>query len=320
MKRLSLLLLSLLCACTSQRRPEYDEPDYRVEPAPEREAPARDAVQHLLEDARRRAQARDYDEARVTLHQIFRRDRWHPEANRLYQDVELKRGQAKALYQEYLDLYTIHPRGDALWFHLRPLLLARGVGAWAAESEPVQSEAELKRIEEALFVKSWADRAQSLEELRALLAMKLTARQKLSLVERWFQGVDTAPELQSHWTLALEENPSSGDTAALLALTLLRLTPPRANEALKLAREAWIVELPGILLPLALGHAALALYESQSGQTLDSTRSRLGYAQTAWHFLKQAQASGLEQANLGLTRLQTARDAKNGAFEDLTRD
>lgn len=320
MKRLSLLLLGLLCACTSQRRPDHEEPDFEVQPAPDRPAPALDSVQNLLSEARRQAQVADYDEARVTLHQIFRRDRWHPEANRLYQDVELKRGQAAALYQEYLDLYTRAPRGDALWFHLRPLLIKRGFGPWAARAEPAQSKAEHDRIEAALFLQRPADLEEDIRALKALLSMKLTARQKLRLVERWLGGGNDGAELQDHWAQALEEDPGNGDLAALLSLTLNRASPPRAGEALKVAREAWILELPGILLPLAMGQAALRLFEAEAGQTADGARSRTGYALAAWHFFKLAQASGLEAADQGLARLAAERDAKNAAFEDLTRD
>ncbi|KAA0214618.1 hypothetical protein EDM80_06525 [bacterium] len=320
MKRLSLLLLGLLCACTSQRRPEHDEPNFEVQPAPERPAPASDRVHDLLTEARRQAEGADYDEARITLHQIFRRDRWHPEANRLYQDVELKRGQDAALYREYLDLYTRAPRGDALWFHLRPLLIKRGFGPWPAQAEPAQSKAEYDRIEAALFLQRPADLEEDIRALKALLSMRLTAQQKLRLVERWFGGGNDGAALQDHWAQALEEDPGNGDLAALLSLTLHRASPPQAGEALKVAREAWILELPGILLPLALGQAALKLYEAEPGHTVDSARSRAGYALTAWHFLKLAQASGLEAAVQGLARLAAERDAKNAAFEDLTRD
>lgn len=108
MKRfLPLALTCLLAACSSQHRvdpePEFSNPD--VAPDENPDEPRLGEIESLISQAKLEIKRRDYDEARVKLHQVFRRDRWHPEANTIYQDLQVSRGKGDALYQEYLDLY-----------------------------------------------------------------------------------------------------------------------------------------------------------------------------------------------------------------------
>ena len=94
MKRfLALALTCLLAACGTQQRPA-DEPDFSTDPNTPVESPEPrlGEIESLISQAKLEIKRRDYDEARVKLHQVFRRDRWNPEANTIYQDLQISRG------------------------------------------------------------------------------------------------------------------------------------------------------------------------------------------------------------------------------------
>ncbi|MEE9312872.1 MAG: hypothetical protein V3V10_10740, partial [Planctomycetota bacterium] len=70
----------------------------------------------------------DFSEAHINYQRAFRRDRWHPDANEGYQDMMLERGLFDDLWREYLDVWQKYPtRGDAVWFHVRPMLHQNGI-------------------------------------------------------------------------------------------------------------------------------------------------------------------------------------------------
>lgn len=271
MKRLlALALTCLLAACTSQHRvdpePDFTNPDPAPDVTPEQ--PRQGEIESLISQARLEIKRRDYDEARVKLHQVFRRDRWHPEANTIYQDLQISRGKGDALYQEYLDLYEANKqRGDALWFHLRPLLIKRGIKACEVEKEPEQSEEVTARINAVL---SEADPvieagpgqrtvptlAEARGSLKTLLDKEvLTHRQHLFLALAWFaHGSEKVGDLELHkyYESRVEENPVSGDMLAVLATVTARMSA-RIDQlmfAIDLLHRGWILELPGIQLPM----------------------------------------------------------------------
>ena len=126
-----LLLTCVLAACSSRRR-HVDDDSYVREPGTDRVepadpwTPASTSADDFVAQARGGIKSRRYDDARVTLHQAFRRDRWHPAANTVYQDLMIERGKFAVVWREYTDLYMANkPRGDALWFHLRPMLVKK---------------------------------------------------------------------------------------------------------------------------------------------------------------------------------------------------
>ena len=249
MKRfLALALTCLLAACGTQQRPA-DEPDFSTDPNTPVESPEPrlGEIESLISQAKLEIKRRDYDEARVKLHQVFRRDRWNPEANTIYQDLQISRGMGDALYQEYLDLYEANKaRGDALWFHLRPLLIKRGIKACEVEVHPVLTEEQQARIREleALPPPEGSEEVRIKEELARLDEMLALDPMRADLIRR---RAYLSPEstLKKYREMS-EDDPGSGDALWRYAMAVLDANghePERT--ALDILRRGWILDLPG---------------------------------------------------------------------------
>lgn len=308
MKRfLALALTCLLAACGTQQRPA-DEPDFSTDPNTPVESPEPrlGEIESLISQAKLEIKRRDFDEARVKLHQVFRRDRWNPEANTIYQDLQISRGMGDALYQEYLDLYEANKaRGDALWFHLRPLLIKRGIKACE-----VEKHAELT-----------AEQRAKIAELEALPAAEGTEAQRKEtelhridqilaldpMNDEWVYRrayIDPEPTRNRYKEIS-EENPGSGDALYLYATTLYE-----ANDAIEVLRRGWILDLPGANLRLGLAKAVFPAIDSRP-VTVDGFRMRRGRFEVAFHFYQifDLTVPGGNHAEL------TARSAKEAGIE-----
>lgn len=255
--RYLLPLCLLLAACSSQGRPtdeESPEPDFTVRgDQPEPEAPA----ERFVREARREDQQGRPDRARVAYQNAFRRDRWLPAANLEYQDLMLRNGLFDVLWQEYLDLWQQHPgRGDAFWFHLRPFVLRDpALGVQAADEAPMPDAAA------ALLARANQEKPDDREQARATVeeALKLCDHRELHLarIELWPQSEITA--LQQLYAARADDAPESGDAVALHARALARTSRP---QAVRLLRDALVLELPGFWLRHELGVQCLALGEN----------------------------------------------------------
>ncbi|CAG0951295.1 hypothetical protein PLCT2_00209 [Planctomycetaceae bacterium] len=270
MRRLLAVVLALfVAACGSQQRPA-DEPDFTEEPYTPTESsePRLGEIESLISQAKLEIKRRDYDEARVKLHQVFRRDRWNPEANTIYQDLQISSGKGDALYQEYLDLYEANKtRGDALWFHLRPLLIKRGIKACEVETykefdEPRQRE--LKIIIESDIKRPETSTAIMIRDLKDAVLDLL----KVATPPIHFPLIDAVPvkfrnELLTIYEEFASEKPQSGDAVFLLALVLTTAKPGDQGEleALNLLRQSWILDLPGVYLRSGFADIACARWE-----------------------------------------------------------
>lgn len=263
MKRLLAVILALsVAACGSQQRPD-DGPDFSPEPysPDETPEPRLGEIESLISQAKLEIKRRDYDEARVKLHQVFRRDRWHPEANTLYQDLQISRGKGDALYQEYLDLYEANKqRGDALWFHLRPLLIKRGIKACEVEKHPdaVDIRDDLEAVQSA--IRNWKKGTVTHAEIELLLRVKPGDPQVHMLRIQEFVKAGRQKEAVALYKTYSEENPQSGDALYLYALTVFHheIGPVGEMKALNLLRSGWILELPGAHLPVGIARVAYA--------------------------------------------------------------
>ncbi len=321
MKRLLVLASTcLLAACSSQHRvdpePDFANPDPAPDESPE---PRLGEIESLISQAKLEIKRRDYDEARVKLHQVFRRDRWHPEANTLYQDLQISRGMGDALYQEYLDLYEANKqRGDALWFHLRPLLIKRGIKACEVEEHEETTEEDRKKASEIANQYDVPD---------------LTMVDQILELDPWeFGFVHERAKLKPKETMdryreALDENPSSGDALCLYAMAVWgadRSKQPRVA-AEDLMRKGWILDLPGILLRSGLAaiyeNAVIDAFEqTKESATQDVVRSRLGWELLLFHFSKLVLATNPNDASeqARLRRLQSHLEGVDYKLEDLS--
>ena len=189
-------LLLLLAACGQQRRAYYGPQPEEPESGPEAGGRADEwTVEDLMEEAAREERSGRADEARIDYHLAFRHDRWHPGANDAYQDMMLRHKLRRTVWQEYLDLWQKHPsRGDALYYHLRPLLRQR-----AGRAIPL-------------------DRLENIEKLR-------------QRVDEWPE--DETDELVRFFDELAEENSASGDRLSLLARAMHRKDPDRAVRLLR---------------------------------------------------------------------------------------
>jgi hypothetical protein len=249
MKRLiALALTCLLAACSSQHRVD-PEPDFtNPDPAPdESHEPRLGEIESLISQAKLEIRRRDFDEARVKLHQVFRRDRWNPEANTLYQDLRIQLKQGDALYQEYLDLYEANKtRGDAFWFHLRPLLIKRGIKACEVEKHPEPTEEQRERIKEleGLPPPEGTEEARIRVALARLDEMLALDPMRADLIRR---RAYLAPEstLKKYREMS-EDDPGSGDALWRYAMVVLDTNGDEPERtALDILRRGWILDLPG---------------------------------------------------------------------------
>lgn len=278
MKRLLFLtLLLVLGGCHSQSRVVHHDPHLGAGPDSPREprehwtANPRTADEFTAK-ARREIRAGRLDDARVTLHQAFSRDRWHPGANTLYQDAMLERGGFDIVWREYTDLYHAWPlRGDALWFHLRPLLLKDT--RLTPEAGRVLTDEQRLSLETAMGeARTFMDNGQTAQARKAVLAALDIDPGHIG-AHRLAQDLwprDELPGLIAHYDEIADENPASGDRLYLAARARARLDMPAAIEML---RGGLILGLPGLWL--AAGMAELAQERAQDER--ESRRSRDGF-------------------------------------------
>jgi hypothetical protein len=290
MRYLPIFLLLLLAACGGQGRDSDDDDDPWEDYDPEVRtstydeayvSPTRMNADQLVERAKKaEADGRD-DQARVDYHAAFRRDRWHPAANAGYQDLMLRNGLFETVWQEYLDLWQREPeRGDAFWFHLRPMLQDREDGIVLDKARKL-SEEELTQVNDLTAQSKEAadaqDRTRALEAIEAAIAVADYAvlhRVRIELL----QTGDYASLLQEYADYA-DENPASGDRLSLHALVLSYRDPMKA---LGMLREGWILELPGYWLHFGIAEICVGLGDNETEQ-----RSKLGWYAVARAFLQE---------------------------------
>lgn len=319
MKMLLAVLALSLAACASQRR-EIDTPDFTVEPrAKPTPAPQEREVDSLVSQARLDLKRRDYDEARVKLFQVFRRDRFHVAANTLYQDLQISRRKGDALYQEYLDLFERNrANAAALWFHLRPLLIARPMAPWPSEPhrEIDESTAKSDAVKGALERLKSGD-ATSADAETLLVAWPDAPHLHMFRIDMMLAEGKRAQALTLYANMA-DENPQSGDSASYLA-TVLAADSADFAAAIEVLRKAWILELPGIHLPLTWGKLALAAAQARPSdvENLDeSARQSLCWLNLALNFF--ALAAGHPLGKQGLQDARAFAQSRAAATEELT--
>ncbi|MCC6464469.1 MAG: hypothetical protein IT463_03905 [Planctomycetes bacterium] len=304
--RYLLPLCLLLAACSTQGRPVDEtesEPDFTATDArPEPEAPA----ERFLKEARREDQLGRPDRARVAYQNAFRRDRWLPAANDEYQDLMLRSDLFDVLWQEYLDLWQQHSlRGDAFWYHLRPLLLRNpGLGVEDAAEPALPDEA--ARLASRARQEAFEDRAAALATVEEALVQCDHRELHVMRIEMWPAG--DAKALQQLYAARADEQPESGDAVALYARALALTS---RLEAVLVLRDALVLELPGFWLRHELAEQCLALGESsryfrvRSMPTEDMRRDACGWLRAAEALFdacaKTQGAAGLEAA-AGLAR------------------
>ena len=286
------LLAMLLAACGSQSRGERDDPWEDYDPTVKRETydetyvpPSEMTADQLVERARRaESQGRD-DQARVDYHQAFRRDRWHADANTGYQDLMLRNGLFEDVWQEYLDVWQTEPeRGDAFWFHLRPMLLERDGDMPLARYKKITDE-QKQQIEQHTADSAAARKADDTDAAVAAIdrAIEIADLPELhrKRIELLHPGDYQA--LLDQYAERAEENPANGDALYLHAHVLsLR----DAQGALKLLREGWIIELPGFWLRFGIAELCVQLGDDGLQNDAD-TQSVIAWYNCAEAFLQR---------------------------------
>lgn len=258
--RLPLLLaFALIAGCHSQERPdeprEFPDPAPYNGPAPEEPRPPKtpadkaDACVRRAESAAARGRP---DEARVEFQDAFRRDRWHVPANEGYQDLMLANDLFDVLWREYLDLWQVNSaRGDALYFHLRPLLKKRGLGAAKLESKAELPDDTIKAINDLVTESTEKAAAGDRDGAVAAIdrALKLADMPVLHLLRINLLAQTAYDKLLAEYSDRAEQNPQSGDALALHAKVVGHADKPKAVAML---RDGYVLELPGFWLPFTL--------------------------------------------------------------------
>jgi hypothetical protein len=289
MRYLPLVLFLLLAGCHSQGRdyddrdpwPEYDPTTPHHSYMDDYVPPSRMTAEQLTDRAMKAEQDGRDDQARVDYQQAFRRDRWYPTANLRYQDLMLRNDLFDSVWQEYLDLWQRHPgRGDAFWYHVRPMLEQRA-------DQPVPME-RLEKItpEDNTKVHELQTDAQTRHEAgddnlaRELIeqALKISDRSELHRLRIQLSTPDQYDALLKEYADRAEENPASGDALYLHAY-LLAVSEPQ--EALNELRGAWAIELPGWWLRFGIAEITRDLGDAQLQDGLDgdeqAARSAAGW-------------------------------------------
>jgi hypothetical protein len=292
------VLALLLTACASQSRDDYQESrrdpwrDYQPGPRDTYDRtyvpPQQRTAEERFRDAIEYETIRRDDQARIEYHGVFLRDRWHEEANERYQDLMLRNDLRTSLWYEYLDLWEENQdRGDALWYHLRPLILERhGSGPDERRRRPVP-EADLERIDELLEQatehQEQEDFAAALEQIRS--ALEIAALPELHRLRVTFTDDEGVEALIAEYRRAYQTDPSDGDMLAVYALAVAR---EDTVEALRLLRDGYVLDLPGFWLTFTLAELAwvqveaLLEYEAEQGELdLDDDRQLLGWVKLA---------------------------------------
>lgn len=322
------VFLLLVAGCASQTRDDYPSAWDDYDPADTQPAydedyvhPSRMGPERLLQRAREAEEQGRDDQARVDYHTLFRRDRWHPEGNERYQDLMLRNGLFDIVWQEYLDLWQENPeRGDAVWYHLRPMLIEREDEPAMAEPEPPMSDEQREEIRRFLAdaddAAAEGDRAGELAAIEKALAVS-------DAPELHVRRIDASPEdalgdLQEEYAAKFDENPASGDAAGLYGLALARTDADRSLEVL---RQAWVLGLPGAWLRYAMGRLCHDRAKAADGPLDDlevgELRRLRGWAMAAVRFLERVDGapagsvpSPMEAARGRLERIGSALDVE----------
>jgi hypothetical protein len=292
----------LFAACSSQSRPEDDpwanyQPSNRPTYDETYEPPPRQDTADAAVERAARAQARGRsDEARVEYQVAFRDDRWHVPANEGYQDLMLGAGLFDALWREYLDLWqTNTARGDAFYYHLRPLLSHRGRGAVKLEKRAVIPDETLAQINTLLQESTEAASAGKREDAVAAIdnALKLADLPALHRVRIELLSTTAWDDLLQTYETRAEEAPQSGDALALNA----KVVSYRDKlKALNLLREGYVLELPGFWLPFGIAEICRdlgdeALSKAGDKPTRDQKRNILGWYAASRDFYEVCKAT-----------------------------
>lgn len=288
MRYLPMFLLLLLAACGGQGRDYDDDPwedyDPEVRTTTYDEAyvpPTRMNADQLVERAKKAEADNRDDQARVDYHAAFRRDRWHPAANAGYQDLMLRNGLFETVWQEYLDLWQQNPeRGDAFWFHLRPMLQDREDGITLERAKKLSEEEQTQVNDLTALSKEAAeaeDRTGAIDAIEAALKIADYPVLHRVRIELLHPGGYTA--LLEEYADYADENPASGDRLYLHALVLSFRDPMKA---LGMLREGWILDLPGYWLHFGIAEICVGLGDNETEQ-----RSKLGWYAVARAFLQQ---------------------------------
>lgn len=303
------LLALLVAACGSQSRPDEDDDpwaDYdpqprstydetykppRTDPRPPRGGSADEYVRQ----ARRFEDAGRPDQARVEYQSAFGADRWHVPANQGYQDLMLENELFDALWREYLELWQQNPgRGDAFYFHLRPLMKRRGLGAVPLEARHEVSDETIAEINALLEdTKSRADAGDRDGAVAAIqAALKLADWPILHRVRIELLYPVDYDGLLAEYAGRAADNPQSGDALALHARVVAMRDRARA---LQMLREGYVLELPGFWLPFGIAELCRALgdepWAGQGAPPRDYTRQALGWYAAARDFFSICMAT-----------------------------
>lgn len=304
----AVVLVMMLAACGSQNRPAEDDPwaNYQPDNTPTydetykpprtpRDKPAASADDSVARAWQAEADGRA-DEARVEYQAAFRADRWHVPANQGYQDLMLRNELFEPLWREYLDLWQQNrARGDALYFHLRPLITRRGTGEIVLEKRPELDDATLEAINERLRESTQRARnddrngaVAAIDKALELADLPALHRVRISLLA----PVDYEATLTEYADRA-EENPQSGDALALHAMVLAHKDRPGA---INLLREGYVLDLPGFWLRFAMaelcrdqGDAVFSAAGAKPGR--DARRDILGWYATSRDFYTMCRAT-----------------------------
>lgn len=302
------LILLLLAGCGSQSRDYYDDDEWEdYEPGPRSyydenyKPPGRRTSAELLKRAAENEAAGRDDRARVEYHDLFRGDRWHHAANTRYQNLMLRNELDVQVWQEYLDLWESNPgRGDALWFHLRPLVL-KYTGKAQTRGKVLNAD-ELDML--ALVLAEVA--AQTSDSKALQIVMQALERHD------WFElhrlRISLCPEsalaeVSTEYAERAEEDPSDGNALALHALAVARTDMARA---LRMLRDGVVLGLPGQWLYQTLAEICEFQGDATSQGSFDGRRQAAG-----WYELAQAM-----QTQAGVLQSTEALQGKRKAIAE----
>lgn len=280
MRYLMFASVLLLAACGGQGRYVY-EPDpepHDPEPRP-RDIPLEETADAFVRRAHRAESNERYDEARTEYHHAFRRERWHFEANSGYQNLMRQVGLSDVVWREYLDLWQQNAtRGDAWWWHLGHAIKQRHeAGNLQGEPMPKATPEDKQRIDSLREQAMQALKARDFEACVSHIdeALKLADLYDLHRLRIAAWPESDLDALVTHYAEHADENPASGNRAALHAAAAGRQNP---LAALKLLREAVVLEIPGEFLWLELATWALWMgQETDAEANQDATRQAAGW-------------------------------------------
>jgi hypothetical protein len=189
----------------------------------------------------------------------------------------------ETVWQEYLDLWQQNAeRGDAFWFHLRPMMQQRN-DAVVLDKVAKLTDEELVRVNELTAQSREAadagDRDGALEAINAALEIADYPSLHRVRIELLAAGDYTA--LLQEYADYADENPASGDRLYLHAHVLSFRDPARA---LSMLREGWIIELPGYWLRFGIAEICVGLGDNDANSDRLSAK---GWYAAARAFLKQ---------------------------------